>query len=228
MPEITLEDLFVPGSSLTIPLDPSLSPQDNIKHYYYRCGKCKKANAIITLQLCEDNQLLSYLLSIAQSIDDSSSIEELAPIEDELNSLFNIRNKSNKAKKVPSQQLPPRQFLSQDGFTILIGRNNKQNDHLTLKQAADSDIWLHTQKIPGSHVIIKCEGREVPLTTIWQAASYAAWFSKAQSGSNVPVDYTLAGQVKKPNGAKPGMVIYFQQKTLYVEPINPQTKNETL
>ncbi len=225
--QVELDDLFAPGKSLIIPLDPSLSPQENIKRYYYRCGKCKKANTIIKQQLDEDNQILSYLLSIAQSIEDSSSIEELAPIEDEMNALFNIRNKAIKPKQNNSQPLPPRQYLSQDGFAILIGRNNKQNDRLTLKQAAGSDIWLHAQKIPGSHVIIKSEGREVPITTIWQAASYAAWFSKAQSGNNVPVDYTLAAQVKKPNGAKPGMVIYFQQKTLYVEPVDPQTINET-
>ena len=118
--------------------------------------------------------------------------------------------------KLPASK--PMEFTSSDGYTILVGRNNRQNDQLTLKTAAKNDIWLHAQKIPGSHVIILCSGRTPPDDTFTEAAMLAAWYSQAQGGQNIPVDCTDVRVVKKPNGAKPGMVVYDRYRTLFVTP----------
>ena len=114
--------------------------------------------------------------------------------------------------------LPPLQYRSSDGFTILCGRNNRQNDKLTLKTAHNYDLWLHTQRIAGSHVIVVADGKEIPNRTIEEAAVIAAYNSKARDSAKVPVDYTLVRYVKKPNGAKPGMVIFTDYQTVYVTP----------
>ena len=127
-----------------------------------------------------------------------------------------LRNRSQKQK--PVKQAPPLAYQSEDGFLILVGRNNRQNDLLTLKQASKQDIWLHTQNIPGSHVILVTEGKEPSETAVRQAAVLAAYHSKARDSSQVPVDFTRIKFVKKPNGAKPGMVIFTNQQTLYVKP----------
>ena len=112
----------------------------------------------------------------------------------------------------------PMEFISSDGFKIFVGKNNKQNDNLTLKVASNDDIWLHTKNIPGSHVIIKTEGKNVSETAIFEGAMLAGYFSKSKMSSQVPVDYTKRKNVKKPNGAKPGMVIYETNSTIYVTP----------
>ena len=118
----------------------------------------------------------------------------------------------------PARSQPPLVFRSSDGFQILVGRNNRQNDQLTLKQAAKQDLWLHTQGIPGSHVIVVSQGREIPESTIYEAALLAAHHSKGKDSAQVPVDYCPVRYVKKPNGAKPGMVIFTNYQTLYVKP----------
>ena len=123
----------------------------------------------------------------------------------------------NQKQKVP-KQAPPMAYQSEDGFLILVGRNGRQNDLLTLKQAAKNDIWLHTQNIPGSHVILVTDGKEPSETAIRQAAILAAYHSKARDSAQVPVDFTKIRYVKKPNGAKPGMMIYTNQQTLYIRP----------
>jgi predicted ribosome quality control (RQC) complex YloA/Tae2 family protein len=227
MPEIELDSFYKENEKVTIALDPDLTPEQNMKKYYRRCTKAKKAYGLIEAQLIKNNEEQDYLLSIANSIEKSDTIEELAEIRKELANAAYIRpappkKGSKQTVKIDKEsRLPPRIYTSVDGFTILIGRNNRQNDALTLKIAQDHDIWLHAQKIPGSHVIIRTEGKPVPQTTLAEAAAYAAFFSKAGAGDNVPVDYTTCDQVKKPNGAKPGMVIYFKQKTLYVTPKEP-------
>lgn len=114
--------------------------------------------------------------------------------------------------------MPPLEFESSDGFKILVGRNNRQNDKLTLKTASKNDMWLHTKDIHGSHVIVVSDGKEISDTAIYEAARLAAYHSKARNSSQVPVDYTLVRYVSKPNGSKPGMVIYVNNKTLYVKP----------
>ncbi len=115
-----------------------------------------------------------------------------------------------------TKRILPLEYKSTQGFRILVGRNNAENDYLTLKYASNSDTWLHTKIIPGSHVVVRAEGKEIPLETLEEAAKIAVWHSKARESENVPVDYTQIKNVKKPNGAKPGMVIYSTNQTLYV------------
>ena len=228
MEQAELPSFSNPEQLITIKLDPALTPQENVQRYYRRYAKAKKARGSIQKQLDQNYQERDYLLSIEQSMNDSRSIDELAVIEREaVNAGYHKASgsqkpgaKANAEKRMPS--LPPRQVRSQDGFTILIGRNNKQNDKLSLSLAKADDIWLHTQKIPGSHVIIVSEGREVPENTLAEAASYAAWFSKAKDSSQVPVDYLPAGRLRKPAGSRPGYVIFTGQRTLYVQPREPQ------
>ena len=133
-------------------------------------------------------------------------------------SVNGIKRIGYKAKKDIDLTTKPNQFTSSDGFTILVGKNNKQNDYLTLRIADPEDLWMHTKNIPGSHVIIKCAGKEVPDNTLLEAATLAAYFSKARLSSQVPVDYTMKKHVKKPSGSKPGMVIYETNSTVYVTP----------
>jgi predicted ribosome quality control (RQC) complex YloA/Tae2 family protein len=229
--EVYLPSFDEPVQTVCIELDAALTPQQNIQRYYRRYNKCRKARGAITGQLSAAKEEYSYLQSIAVSIAAAQLQIELAEIEREFITAGILPAeptvKGKKAAKETTLGLPPRSYTSADGFIILVGRNNKQNDRLSLKMAASDDMWLHTQKIPGSHVIIVCEGKEAPDTTIMEAASYAAWFSQARESSKVAVDYTCAAQVKKPAGAKPGMVIYFQQQTVYVAPRQPQEKKES-
>ena len=228
--EIYLHSFGEPSQTLRIELDAALTPQQNIQRYYHKYNKCRKARGAIAGQLNVAKEELSYLQSIALSISTAQIEAELTEIKQELMSAHILPAappaKGKKTPKTIAPALPPRRYISADGFTILVGRNNKQNDRLSLKTAAANDIWLHTQKIPGSHVIIVCEGKEVPDTTLTEAASYAAWFSQARDAGKVAVDYTRAAQVKKPTGAKPGMVIYFQQQTVYVTPKQPEGNGE--
>ncbi len=220
--QVELSDFYHEGEPITIDLNPALTPEQNVKRYYHLYGKCKNAYHLIQKQLQENREEYDYLSSVLTMAEQSETVDALAEIRHELIQGNYIKDKASGKKKAPTpQQQPPRSTVSQDGFAILIGRNNRQNDKLTLKMATKEDIWLHTQKIPGSHVIIQAEGKPIPDSTITEAAAYAAWYSKAQSSPKVPVDYTFADQVKKPNGAKPGMVIYFNQKTLYVTPKIP-------
>jgi len=219
--QVELESFYHPGEMVEIALDPSLPPEQNIKRYYRLYSKCKKAHIQILEQLEANRAELEYIQSVANACKCSSCLDELEEIKDELRQTGYLKEQK-KAAKAASAALPPHNFTSAEGFTILVGRNNRQNDKLTLKTAAKDDIWLHTQKIPGSHVIIRTEGRQPSMATIEEAASYAAWFSKASASNNVPVDYTTVDQVKKPNGSRPGFVIYFNQKTVYVEPKKPE------
>ncbi len=226
MASIELPSFFAENELITIALDPAKSPQENIKHYYKRYSKAKNARQLIEEQLERNVQELDYLLSIEQSLEDSLEMADLDIIESEAARAGFYQHKSPaKKKNAPdATQLPPRKYLSEDGFTILIGRNNKQNDRLSLKTAHGDDIWLHTQKIPGAHTLIVANGRKIPPDTIAEAAAYAAWFSKARQSGKTAVDYTFAKNIHKPNGSVPGYVIYGGQETIYTEPKNPDEK----
>ena len=152
------------------------------------------------------------------SIDNCDNIAELNDIKEELQKLGYMRGKVKSKKEKNTLTTKPNEFLSSDGFTILVGKNNKQNDFLTLRVANNDDLWMHTKNIPGSHVIIKSDGKEIPESTIFEGAMLAAFFSKSKMSAQVPVDYTLKKNVKKPNGSKPGMVIYETNSTIYVTP----------
>ncbi len=203
--------------TMDIPLDPTLSPQQNAAKCFKDYTKAKHAEGYLTEQLQKGRAELEYLESILEELSRAETEKDLAEIRGELVSVGYLRN-TDKKKAMKTAPAKPMEFQSSEGFRIRVGRNNVQNDRLTLKDAFKSDIWLHTQKIHGSHVIISCQGRTPGDATLTEAAQLAALYSQARGGQNVPVDYTQVKNVKKPTGAKPGMVIYDHYNTLYVTP----------
>jgi len=217
--EIVVDNFYDPeGGTVTIPLDPGLSPAENAQSYFKKYVKAKNTRKAALEQAQKSKEELDYLEGVLLTVEQATTLSDLEEIRQELVEQGYIKNKilKNKADKQPG--FSPLSFVSSDGFTILVGRNNKQNDKLTMKIAKDNDIWLHTKDIPGSHVIIKTEGFQVPENTLREAAMLAAYYSQARYSRNVPVDYTRRKHVKKPRGAKPGYVIYEQQRTAVVNP----------
>ena len=203
---------------IKIDLNKNLTPSENAQKYFKRYNKLKHAKKEITTQIGLSLEEINYLENIILSIDNCDNLAELDDIKEELQKLGYMRGKVKSKKDKNNLTTKPNEFLSSDGFTILVGKNNKQNDFLTLKIANNDDLWMHTKNIPGSHVIIKTDGKEIPESTIFEGAMLAAFFSKSKMSSQVPVDYTLKKNVKKPNGSKPGMVIYETNSTIYVTP----------
>lgn len=209
---------------VAIPLDPHKSANQNAQNYFKKYNKAKSTLHNATIQLAESKEELTYLQSVMQSLEQAEDSAEIAAIREELIAgSYMKRKKSKKKVKNIGKELKPKQFYSQDGFPILVGRNNTQNDILTLRTAGNNDLWFHTKNIPGSHVILRTMGETVSPESIQEAAELAAYYSKASESQNVPVDYTQVRNVRKPQGAKPGMVIYENQKTIYVEPRKPKT-----
>ena len=215
-----VENFYDPeGKTVRIRLNPAISPAANAQKYYKDYQKAKTAETVLAGQLKKGAAELEYLESVADMVSRAETERELAQLREELTEQGYL--KPPKGRQPGQAALPPLHFTSSDGFDIYVGRNNRQNDRLTLKTAAKTDVWLHTKDIHGSHVIISCEGRQPAETTIIEAAQLAAYHSKARESSNVPVDYTLVKHVSKPAGAKPGMVIYVNNKTVYVDPKKP-------
>lgn len=206
------------GEHVDIPLDPNLLPQENAQRYYKKYTKAKSTYKYTTRQLEDSQKELEYLESVLQLLDNCTALREMDEVRQELAEQGYMILKKKPAAKKHSAMIEPLRFKSSDGFDIFIGKNNKQNDYLTLKLAQSNDIWLHTKNIPGSHVIIKRNGLDIPDKTLEEAAALAAWHSKARMSSNVSVDYTTVKNVNKPSGAKPGMVIYVNYKTAVVTP----------
>ena len=203
--------------NIKISLNTNFTPSENAQKYFKKYNKMKTAKKEITSQIEISKEEIDYLENIMLSIENCENLAELMDIREELSKVGYLRSKNN-SKKETKLTTKPHEFISSTGFKILVGKNNKQNDHLTLKVASNDDIWMHTKNIPGSHVIIKTEGKEVPDETIFEGAMLAAFFSKSRMSSQVPVDYTKKKNIKKPNGAKPGMVIYETNSTIYVTP----------
>lgn len=219
MKEAELDNFYQPESLVHVTLNPVFSPAENAQYYFKKYNKAKSSKVFIEEQMAKNQEELDYLHSVLTALEQSVAIKDLGEIRSELVEATYLKEKVPAKQKIKEAASEPLSFASPDGYIILVGKNNKQNDLLTLKMAKKDDLWFHTKNIPGSHVIIRRKhGQEIPFTTIEAAAQLAAYHSKARASSQVPVDYTLAGQVKKPNGAKPGMVIYFEQKTLYVTP----------
>ncbi|MCL2020482.1 MAG: NFACT family protein [Oscillospiraceae bacterium] len=220
----TARDYTADGEPVKIPLDPKLSPQQNAQKYYNEYKKLRIAQNTLTGLIKDGEEELKYLESVLDAASRASGDSELLEIKQELietGYISGIRGKDTTAKsgkKPPKQDRPsePLKFKSSDNTVILVGRNNRQNDVLTLKTAKPDEYWLHTKDIAGSHVIVRSAAPTEK--TLEEAAEIAAWFSKAKNSSRVPVDYTRVRYVKKPSGAKPGMVIFTHNKTLYVTP----------
>lgn len=208
------------GSTLRVKLNPALSPAQNAQKYYKDYRKAKTAEQVLQVQIEKAQQELLYIDTVFEALSRAGTERELAEIRQELMEQGYIRRSKEKQK---TAALPPLCFVSSGGFQILVGRNNRQNDALTLKTAGNNDIWLHTKNIPGSHTVIVTETRTPDEQTLLEAAQLAAFHSRARDGAQVPVDYTQIRYVSKPSGAKPGMVIYKNNKTLYVAPCIPQS-----
>ncbi len=216
MTKCTLEDFYT-GEPKEIALDSRLTPAQNAQKYYNEYRKLDTAEKMLTELIAKGQQELVYIDSVFDAVSRTESETDLAEIRRELREQGYLKGGVRPDEKVKKQS-EPLKFRSNEGFDILVGRNNKQNDQLTLKTAKATDIWLHTKEIAGPHVIIRTEGKEAPEQTIFEAAQLAAYHSKARESSQVPVDYTAVKFVKKPAGAKPGMVIFTNNRTLYVAP----------
>ncbi len=202
--------------ALTIELNPNKSPSENAQSYFKTYQKLKTSKKMLDIEIKKAHEMIAYLDQLIEQIE-KARLEDLAEIREELEEEGLIKKKvvKNQKKNKPKKPTPDR-YQSSDGTLIFVGKNNKQNEYLTMKLASKQNIWLHTKDIPGSHVVIRSD--DPSETTLNEAALLAAYFSKAQQSSSVPVDYTLIKHVHKPSGAKPGYVIYDSQKTLAVTP----------
>lgn len=216
--EQALPDIYSeqPDSQVIISLDPALTPLENAQQYYAKYNKAKRSAEHLANQLSECGQELAYLESVAVALEHADMNAEVTEIRQELITAGYI--KAADKRRLPAAQSSPLSVKTTDGFTMLIGKNNRQNDIVTFKQAQPEDFWLHAKDIPGSHVIIRRDNKEITEQAIVEAALLAAHFSKGRQSANVPVDYTRRRYVRKPSGAKPGFVIYDHQSTIYVTP----------
>ncbi|MGI5988835.1 MAG: Rqc2 family fibronectin-binding protein [Lachnospiraceae bacterium] len=198
---------YYDGKKIRIPLDPTKSIQENASHYFERYNKLKRTYEADS-RLIEDSKAeLEHLDSILVSLSAAETESDIAAVREELAAAGYIHSKNN-TKGRQSKSLPMH-FVSSDGFDIYVGKNNQQNEMLTFKMASPSDWWFHAKKMPGSHVIVRAQGKELPDATFEEAARLAAHFSKAQASPNAEVDYVRKKEVKKPPAAKPGFVIYY-------------------
>ncbi|OYD06650.1 Rqc2 family fibronectin-binding protein [Paludifilum halophilum] len=200
---------------ITIPLDSRLTPSENAQRYFKRYNKAKSARKWNREQIDKTQQETEYLESVLVQLENATG-QEAEQIKEELREEGWLRSKPQNRKRKRPERPEPTSFTSSEGVTILVGKNNKQNDWLTHRIASPTDTWLHTKEIPGSHVVIR--GKNFSETTLHEAAILAAYYSKGRDSSRVPVDYTLIKHVKKPSGARPGFVTYEGQKTLFPTP----------
>ena len=215
---VEVEDFYDENmATIQVSLSPLLSPQQNAAKYYKDYARMKNAEKELTRQISLGEEELHYLKSVLEELDRAQIDGELEEIRQELYAGGYIRMDSGK-RKMKQAKLPPLRFESTDGYPIFVGRNNRQNEELTFKLARKDDLWLHAQKVHGSHVIISCAGTKPPDDTITQAAQLAAYYAETKGGQNLPVDVTPVKQVKKIPSGKPGMVIYHTYRTVYVNP----------
>ncbi len=215
---VTVDNFYAEDNApMTITLNPTISPAMNAQRFYKEYNKAKTRETMLTQQIEKATAELSYIESVQDMLSRCETEAELAAIRAELREEGYLKAQKNTAKR-KDKPLPPIEYKSADGFRILVGRNNRQNDQLTLHTAQKNDLWLHTKNIHGTHVIICAEGREIPDSTILEAAQIAAAHSKGRDSAQVPVDYTRVKNVSKPNGALPGKVIYVNYNTVYVTP----------
>ena len=214
---LVTENYYDGNQKISVPLDPLLTPQQNAAKYYKRYTKARTAERHLREQIAIAHRDTAYLESVLEEIREAETEQDFNEIRVELKDAGYIRG-HGRERKEPRRSAKPREFQTSGGFLVLVGRNNRQNDQLTLKDADFRDLWFHTQKIHGSHVILRTDGQEPAQNDITEAAMLAAYYSQARESGNIPVDYTAVKNVKKPAGARPGMVIYSTCKTVYVTP----------
>lgn len=217
MESIKVLDFYNNNKEVEIKLRKNLTPSENAQKYFKKYNKLKKANEELSIHIKNNKEEAEYLENTLLSIENCEDEKELKEIKEEL-----MREGYIKIYRMPKKNSKPKtnimKYISSKGNMIMVGKNNKQNDYLTLRLADNEDIWFHTKDIPGSHVLLKCAGKNVEDLEILEAATLAAYYSKAKLSQNVPVDYTIKKNVKKPSGAKPGLVIYEKNKTIHVTP----------
>ena len=217
---------YYDGSLISIPLDEKVNASANAQRYFKKYSKARTAIHEKQAQLEDNDRDIEYLESVVQSIESADSVPLLESIRDELEQTGYVRRRQKASQRKKKNQKPePYRYSLSDGTEVLVGRNNLENDWLTMKFASKTDVWMHTKDIPGSHVIVRLDdGRNVDdlsADLIYEAAAIAAYHSKAGGSDNVPVDYVPVRYVKKPNGSKPGMVIFTHNRTVYVTPKLP-------
>lgn len=219
MESVDVQNFYDPEyKTVTIALKKNLTPSENAQKYFKKYNKLKNAKIEITNQMAMTKEEIEYLENTILGIENCENLKELKDIREELVKTGYVKSQKKIGKKERQPSTAPMEFKSSEGYQILVGKNNRQNDYLTLRLADNDDIWMHTKDIPGSHVIVKCAGHEPSDQTLFEAAVLAAYYSKARMSAKVPVDYTKRKNVKKPGGAKPGMVIYETNNTAYVTP----------
>ena len=211
---------YYTNEEITIPLDPMIPPSENAKKYFERYNKLKRTYDAVTCQLEETNEELKHLESISASLDIALQEEDLSAVKDELAEYGYIKRKftSKKTARKAGNTSKPLHYISSDGYHIYVGKNNFQNDELTFKFAEGGDWWFHAKGMAGSHVIVKTNGSELPDRTFEEAGMLAAYYSKARDMDKAEVDYTEKKNVKKPNGGKPGFVVYYTNYSMVVTP----------
>ncbi|MBR4575560.1 MAG: NFACT family protein [Lachnospiraceae bacterium] len=214
-------DNYYTGESITIPLDPTISPMANSVRYFDRYNKLKRTKEAVTKQLAETEADITHLRSVLASLDMASDESDLAQIRDELFDSGYIKKRSSAKKKSQAKSLPLR-FASSDGFHILVGKNNYQNDELSFKIAKGNDWWFHAKQMPGSHVILQCEGKDPTDRAFEEAACIAAYYSSGRTMGKVEVDYVKKSELKKPAGAKPGFVVYYTNYSMTAKAVIPE------
>lgn len=207
---------YYTNEMITIPLDPTIPPLENAKKYFNKYSKLKRTYLALTELTKETEQDIAHLESISTSLDIAAAEDDLAEIKDELIAYGYIKKKSGEKKKKSKSK--PFHYISSDGYHMYVGKNNYQNDELTFKFAAGNDWWFHAKGMPGSHVIVKSNGEELPDRTFEEAGRLAAFYSKGRENPKVEIDYLEKKNVKKPNGAAPGFVIYYTNYSLTIEP----------
>ena len=207
------------NEDITIPLDPTLTPLENGKKYFDRYGKLKRTYEALTIQTKETAEDIQHLESISSSLDIAVNDCDLAQIKEELISYGYMKRKGGNSKKKKQKIVnKPLHFISSDGFHMYVGKNNFQNDELTFKFASGNDWWFHAKGIAGSHVIVKTNGEELPDRTFEEAGRLAGFYSKGSAQDKVEIDYTEKKNIKKPNKAKPGFVVYYTNYSLVISP----------
>lgn len=208
---------YYTNETITIPLDPTLTPQENAKKYFDKYSKMKRTAEALEHLLQETKSEIEHLESISASLDIALSEDDLAQIKEEMMEYGYIRRKYTSGKKVKITS-KPFHYLSSDGFHIYVGKNNFQNEELSFKFATGNDWWFHAKGQPGSHVIVKTNGEELPDRTFEEAGKLAAYYSRGRQAPKVEIDYTQKKNLRKPNGAKPGFVVYYTNYSLLIEP----------
>ena len=214
--ELVCENFYDNNKEIHIPLDPTLDARENSKKYFERYGKLKRTAEALTIQLAESKARMDHLSSIQNSLDIAVDAEDLVQIREELEEYgFIKKGKGSKKQKVKSK---PFHYISSDGFDMYVGKNNYQNDELTFKLATGNDWWFHAKGMPGSHVIVKAENKELPDSTFEEAGKLAGYYSKGKNADKVEIDYLQKKNVKKPNGAAAGFVVYYTNYSLTIHP----------